>query len=1105
MFEEVESAANSPPCIFQMYGETGISGAPHLDFPMPYSSVATAWVFGNLQEEMLWFHLLIHGTVVPGKRPAIREISLYVSEALRQPSYPRDAFPNAFLATVLLFIFAVLLPIMYYCDTRLFPVTVCVPPTSRRHKFQILFRTHCIPLKKYHYRHMLLKLSAKECDRFPTVWLRGDDHPSVLWSKATRNRVLLPEPDIERDEGLRIDFVAWLTTEDPRKAYARIEEYDWFNPGIAVSDVHVRNTTTGEEWCSDAKVRQLSISNPLPRSLPRYLLSCTEKRSVELHRLQESPTECTRFLSVIRSHLLFSLFTLPRNSRLNRLERLMCFMVCTTSCVLLTVYLLLLTQAFDNAAAALSTAGTGRAPAYQIPSFILVLGGESAYFNAALVASLACLPLPMIMRFMYNVMDRLSMLRKHDSWVYRFCSHSVFSRRSVLRLPFMKALRDPLATLLGIKLKDVVTSDVATMVPPAFARSAMFCSATDLAGRWSEPATLRRRAPSIDSLLRNKRTATSLFDGNLLSQKNATSDRYDFGFSGNGNSGNVVDGLQRLQEGRSTEKNTNNIDSPFYSKKTAHFIGNPSKTSPYIDKEADMLNGDRPTNLENSSLISDRRENADVRKTGSDDYSPFSATHGKSFAFTPVASDLRDRRSPGRVIESIDPVPEAQVFQEVESSVSDSTCSSLPEVAPKTLTKSFLQKNPARKNILSVASNDEHPAFDLANNDDRNMVLRSTHNPRVSSSYSTDMEPADNLDEATHFPIIVNVYSKSRFGYSSTSDTPYPTSVSEEPSSHNQGLAADASAPNISAYPQKSHSATSPESNDAGIREVNEVASGNTLPTQQHTSTQSSVSDSSSKEIVDSGYTFNPIVLDTSAIKMTSSTDSLADRLYARQEQPMPSMRNVGSNVKSNSASNHLLSALGTITSFFNLNLWKSQSSTDASAPRPSAGLAQSKNWSESLSDEGYSILTDKVESEKIRHDSIGSKPSHDESSQESSSVPSEMSVDSTTEKPVITEVDVYRHPDSLHHEVITHGSGAQSICFHLLTPRSVLSWLTAGAIVAECILLVWLGRYTTTDTTVDIYSAVAIALFLTFTISTFIDAVVAVTVYNENGNENSE
>ena len=466
-----------------MYGTSGTSGTPESDFPVNYSSVATAWVYGGLANEMLWVHIVLHNTVVSGFRPIVREIGFYSSPAVWELTGPIDPFPALFLIIIYSIVLVIFVPIFLYFDERYFVKTIFTPPfaenNSAKHFYSIKF---CLLIDKPPPPsiNMLFLVCPDGETHFSIPWIRGNDHRKLFHRKRNYCSVIAHTNNFAVSKTPTIDILGWRAVEDPLVGYPRIIDPSFEPIKLKMINISLANLSTGEKWFSYYDTKRSYFH----RASFLYSLTPHSVCSVPLRKFKPKPLFETTLVKILRCHHIFAMFVPPENSQVRRLDRFLMVLLFIISATVLTVSLEIYSGMLPPAGV-----NPGQEMYYMNPDAdtSIFLTGERGYFTLALLSSLVCIPLSIGLRYIY-VIDKLFSGKRdgaRDMW-YEFCSHRVFSPLNVVHLPFMKVLSQPLASLLSVAIHDAPQVDATTSAKAA-SSDEFFMANDDVSRRWSNP------------------------------------------------------------------------------------------------------------------------------------------------------------------------------------------------------------------------------------------------------------------------------------------------------------------------------------------------------------------------------------------------------------------------------------------------------------------------------------------------------------------------------------------------------------------------------------------------------------------------------------------
>ena len=447
---------------------------------------------------MLWLHIAINGTLRSGARAVVRELGFFAAPAIWERTYPVDPTPAVFLVTVFSIVLALLGPLFLYLDERYSPRIILLPPRHIPDPYKANYRIDfCVILPKpiNSSLNMLIRMGTNTGSHFAIGWIRGNDNHRLFSKQRNYCSVVLYTPDFELPTYPCIDIIIWNVAEDPAVGYPRITEPNGNQVTAEIADMYVTNLATGEKWISIHDYKSTFLGK---KALP-YGLAPHEVRRVPLKELYVWPPLKTTVFKLLRCHQAFAMFYPPPNSRLRRIDRFLLAMLYIVTSVVATigfqlylgiippvdinpsVRLLLLNSTIDNVIAS---------------NF---LQGNKSYLILAILSSLICIPFSVIMRYLYVVEKYLAEKREGSSDMkYEFCSHEIFFPLNVLRVPFMKVLSRPLATLLGVVITGQSQAHMAVNVEEIKHEDLFLTKDKSLKYRWSHPSLVRKRGEGSD-------------------------------------------------------------------------------------------------------------------------------------------------------------------------------------------------------------------------------------------------------------------------------------------------------------------------------------------------------------------------------------------------------------------------------------------------------------------------------------------------------------------------------------------------------------------------------------------------------------------------------
>ena len=400
---------------------------------------------------MLWLHIVIHGTTKPDATPAIRELGFFASEAVWELTYPIDPTPAVFFVIIFSIVLVILAPVLLYMDYRYQVVTVFTPPFKENFSKALYEISFCLLINKVPPPsiHMLFRIICTGDSRFSIPWIRGSDYPKLFGRKRNYCSIIMHTNDFKLCDQTCLDVLAWRVEEDPLVGYPRILDPDKEPYVMKITDVRVTNLESGEMWRSTHEYQASTVGRT---AIPYFILP-HEIRRVTMKAYHVWPLLETALFKLIRCHHAFAMFSPPQNSQLRRVDRLLMALLYIVAAIVLTASLQIFMGILPP---------TNVDPSLQMFSqdengeTVLFLRGQRGLLALSLISCLLCIPLSFIIRFVF-IVDKFYFEKREGAkdMKYEFCSHEIFFSLNVLRLPFMKILSRPLATILSVIIRNI--------------------------------------------------------------------------------------------------------------------------------------------------------------------------------------------------------------------------------------------------------------------------------------------------------------------------------------------------------------------------------------------------------------------------------------------------------------------------------------------------------------------------------------------------------------------------------------------------------------------------------------------------------------------------
>ena len=467
----------------QVYGDVGVEGIPLTDFPLNYSSAAVAWVYGGLSSEILWLHIVIHGTVKPGATPSVRELGFFASEAVWELTYPIDPTPAILLVALFSIVLVILSPVLLYLDSSFSVITVFTPPYKKKNFSKVPYEiSFCLLLDKIPPPsvNILFRIICPDPNsQFSIAWIRGNDYPKLFRRKRNYCSIILLTTDYKMDSRACLDVLFWCVEEDPLVGYPRILDPDKQPFNVQITDVRITNLETGEIWKSTHKYHAYGLGR---KAVPYFLLP-HEIRRITLKEFHVWPLLNTTLFKLLRCHSAVAMFFPPRNSQLRRIDRLLTVLFYVISGIVLAATIQIYRGISPPATVDPSEQLTEDV---ENGETIVISRGPQGLLALSAVSCLLSIPLSFLIRYVFVAEKNYREKRERaEDMQYEFCSHQIFFPLNVLRLPFMKVLSRPLATLLSVIIRNVPQAKTASR---SQAKDTIFIDADRyLVKRWSFP------------------------------------------------------------------------------------------------------------------------------------------------------------------------------------------------------------------------------------------------------------------------------------------------------------------------------------------------------------------------------------------------------------------------------------------------------------------------------------------------------------------------------------------------------------------------------------------------------------------------------------------
>ncbi|XP_039258778.2 uncharacterized protein LOC120335351 isoform X2 [Styela clava] len=457
---------------FKVYGDEGTSGSVDTKFHLNYSSIANAFVFNEISEEILWMHIILR-SLNDGFVPVVREIGFFASEVEWEWIYPVDITSGLHLMIIFVALLCLMSPILYLLDRNYTRRTmIFTPPNPSKNKgytfYQISFET----LKTVNAKcKIFLQVIGTKAEG-PIIWIRRDFCPQLM-RENYKNIVCFSMKKEKFGEIQRIRLLSWI---GPVSAVQSTDGKD-----ILKSEDSVKLTNINVKQLDDRK-HKYSVTKLLSMNDDENFIQLQQltPANLVLEKIEESETHVmlnSRHFRFLRCNLLFSLLKPPPGSIISRLERFLCLMLILVGGCLSSLYLQLFVSMQDP-----------NEP-HSIGKFI---GGDVLI---SVIGTIILLPIPLLLRSLFFVCWRITKIPLSSEGVGRYFIHDILDLKQS-KHSFAPALQTPLKAFYGLLPSNKVNASTSMSMLSKFEFLVHDYSKTNsdkiLSRRWSESAIPRR-------------------------------------------------------------------------------------------------------------------------------------------------------------------------------------------------------------------------------------------------------------------------------------------------------------------------------------------------------------------------------------------------------------------------------------------------------------------------------------------------------------------------------------------------------------------------------------------------------------------------------------